>query len=164
MLSSLALLFVLAAPPEPGLPPALTPPSAKALLANSDGLKALRKGRPADALAPLVAAVADSPSFDMARYNLVCARSLLGADSRHTAELDRAAADLQDLLRRDLVTFGPRWASDPDLAALRGSPHAPTLDALAATLARTWAEVRARGVFGLLVHRRPPPPAAATRA
>jgi len=158
MLPSLALILLIASPPLPGAPPSLTPPTPKALLANSDGLKALRKGRPAEAIAPLVAAVADSPSFDMARYNLVCARALLGADPKHTTELDRAATDLQDLLRRDLLTFGPRWASDPDLASLRSSPHAPTLDALAATLAKTWSEVRARGVFGLLVHRRPPPP------
>lgn len=155
MLSSLALLLLVASAPEPGASPSLTPPSARALLANSDGLKALRKGRPADAIAPLVAALAESPGYDMARYNLVCARALRATGP----DLDLAAADLTGLLSRDFMTFGPRWASDPDLAALRSSPHAQALDALAANLARTWAEVRARGVFGLLVHRRPPAPA-----
>ena len=152
MLPSLALVFLLVTAPEPGADPALTLPTARSLLANSAGLNALRKGRPAEAVAPLEAALLESPSYDMARYNLACARSLLGTESG----LTQAATDLGELLRRDYLTFGPRWASDPDLASLRRSTHGQALDSLAGAMATTWSEVRARGVFGMLVLRRPP--------
>ena len=152
MLHTLAFALLLAAPPETGLAPTLAAPDAKAELANRAGLDALRKGRPADAITSLLDAIARAPTFDMARYNLVCARALLNTPE----SLNQAATDLADLLRRDHPTFAPRWSTDPDLDALRRSAHATDLDALSASLTQTWADVRARGAFGLLVHRRPP--------
>jgi hypothetical protein len=68
------------------------------------------------------AALAIDERYDLARFNLACARSRLG-------DLEGAVRELRTLFEIDLPRFGPRYLADPDLEPVRSSPLAASVTA-----------------------------------
>lgn len=110
-------------------------------------MHSLRQNNFPAALTALQKALAESPTFLMARYNLAC---LHARDGRP----EQAAKLVDQLLREDLYTFAPRYIGDPDLASLRASPFAKAIGQRIATLTPLWERVIAEGVRGRIVDRR----------
>jgi len=138
-----------APPPTPapvaiGLPAAPAEPSSEARERNAAGLTALGRGDAAAARDAFTAAVAASPEWDTGRYNLACALARAG-------EVERAALQMEGLLSRDLPTVRRRLARDPDLAALRASPHTERLAAHLRAVESEWTTAAVRGMPVLAV-------------
>ncbi len=97
-----------------------TPPSSGASRANKRALRHHRSDNYDAAADGFRAALAETPHYLNARFNLACALSLGG-------KLAEAKAEIETLWLRDLPTFGPRYDEDDDLAALRESEHSEAL-------------------------------------
>ena len=110
-------------------------PSAAARNANRAALRHHRHGDFERARDGFRQALEATPSHSPARFNLACALTKLGA-------LEEAKAEMETLLLEDLPTFGPRYAADEDLAALRDSG---TLDAFVELIERSYAAVMEAG-------------------
>lgn len=109
---------------------------------NKQALGDHRKGRYEESRDGFARALADSPDYDLARYNLACALSRLG-------DLVGARRELMTVLRRDLRRFQVRWAgkrADADLGALRTSPHAAAVDEALIALREAYDEAHDTGV------------------
>lgn len=132
-------------------PAAPTPPSIDAQLAQLGfaGVPAVpskaaqaafdkAKKNPTEAVASLRAAVADSPAFAEARYEL--ARALASVDPA------AARAELERLVAEDLHAFGPRIEADASFATFRATPDGIAVAKRAAELAKLWEAAIARGV------------------
>lgn len=82
---------------------------------NRAGLKLHRAGDYKAALELFDKALTIDPEDQWARYNRACALSQL-------QQWEQASADLEQLLRQDLPTFGPKLAQDQDLQPLLQAP------------------------------------------
>lgn len=87
-------------------------PSSKARRLNAEALKAHRGGDYATALEGFRATLAESPGYDIVRFNAACALAKLG-------RLDEARQELAALLTADLPSYASKLRQDEDLAALR---------------------------------------------
>ncbi len=153
LVATLAIAAAPAPPPaadaaDAAEPPAPTPIGwasvpgpvlAEADAANRAALERHRAGDYSGARAGFEEALAAAPEFALARYNLACALSRLG-------ETEGAAAQLETLLTADLTHYRRRLDDDPDLEALRRSPHLARLHAHIDALLPRWRDAVARGV------------------
>lgn len=114
-------------------------PSDAARRANANGLTAHRAADYEASSGKFAEAVKLASGYDLARYNLACALGRLG---RHA----EAATELEALLRRDLPSYAPRLAEDPDLETLRAAPEGAKLVELAAALRPAWAAAVRTGI------------------
>jgi len=124
--------------------------SKKARAANRKALELHRAGDYAGARKGFEAALALSPDHDMARFNLACALARLG-------EIEASRAELETLLRRDLLRFQGRWKTDADLEAVRTTKHAPELDALIEGLRTAYDAAHDQGIAAYLYDVEPSP-------
>jgi hypothetical protein len=117
-------------------------PAAPAYNKNRDALARHRQGDHAGALAGFEAAIAIAPDYAMARFNRACALSRLG----RTAD---AAAEIEGLLRTDLIEFGRRLELDKDLVALRSSRDGARLEKYRASVVAAYASAVTHGIPAL---------------
>lgn len=108
-----------------------TEPTSKARELNVFGLKAHRAGDYPRAIKMFQAAIEESPTYRLARYNMACSHSRQG-------ETNEAWALLQPLLREDFPRHKRRIAEDKDLAPLRESRLATTIDEVVNSIDARW--------------------------
>jgi tetratricopeptide (TPR) repeat protein len=149
-----------AAPQEPALPgdPAplaigwteiLGAPDAAAQQQHRKGLAQHEAGRCEAALASFERALAIEPDLAWARYHRARALACLGRS-------DDAVLELERLVLEDLPTFGPRWAGDEALAAVRATAEGQELDARLPAIREAYRQAIATGVPAMTYHAREP--------
>jgi hypothetical protein len=123
----------------------LAPPSPAATRHNDAGVALLEKGKLDEAKTELTAALAETPSFTLARYNLACAHARGG-------DMARAARELGQVWDEDFVGMRTHAVADKDLASFWTSPEGIALAATTASYEARYHEVIVRGVRALLWH------------
>jgi len=131
-----------AEPPAIGWDAIPEAPSDAAAALNREGLERHDAGDYEASAAAFARAVAAAPGWDIYRYNLAAALSRRG-------ELGHAAEHLNALLARDLPSFGPRLRADPDLEALRESPHGARLRDTVDSVRGPWRDALRDGVIAV---------------
>lgn len=132
--------------PEPDQAPLIgwaqppRPPTKIANQLNRRGLEHHRAGEYTQSLAVFEEAILADPDYVWSRYNRACALARL-------ERFELASTELEQLLREDLPTYGPRLDRDEDLAPLLASEHGR---ALTATRARLAAAYRAAANTGIV--------------
>lgn len=116
---------------------------------HREGLVHLNSGRHEDAVASFQHAVVIAPGFAWARYDLARALSRAG----HEPE---AVTEMQRLVLEDLPTYGPRWATEEDLASARASAEGQRLEARLPAIREAYREAIASGVPAMTYHARRP--------
>lgn len=120
------------------------PPAVGASRANKRALRHHRSENYEAAAEGFRAALAETPHYLNARFNLACALTLSG-------ELAEAKAEIETLWLQDLPTFGPRYDEDEDLALLRESEHGEVLTTTRAAILAGYVAAMERGAA--LVHQ-----------
>ena len=127
-----------AAPAPVGLTSFDAAPAA-AIAKNDRGVALLARGKPTDAIAELEAALAISPDFVRARYNLACAYARVG-------DFDHARAALEAVYEADFVAIREHADQDDDLSAFWKSPQGAALAARKPDYEARFAAAIRRGV------------------
>lgn len=106
-------------------------------------------GRYEDALASLDQALAREPHDAWSRFERARVLARLG-------RTDEAVEAMELLLREDLPTFGPRWATDEPLATARATPAGQQLDALVPAIRESYRRAIGSGVPAMTYRVREP--------
>jgi hypothetical protein len=124
-------------------------PSSAAVRENDRAVAALAKSDSAAAIAGFEKALAASPGFVLARYNLACALARSGAQ-------EAAARELAAVFEMDWVGLRAQAARDDDLAGFRASDPGRRLFATEPALASRYQPSIDRGIGALLWRTRDP--------
>lgn len=114
-------------------------PTKEANEAVHDGLAKHKTGKYAESRALFEKAVAISPDYALAHFDLACAAARLG-------DFDTTKSELLPLLAMDLPAFAHRFDEDVDLQSFRASQQGLDLHARVGALAAAWKRAAADGV------------------
>jgi hypothetical protein len=122
-------------------------PSKDANDAMHDALAKHKAKKWADSRALFEKAIAASPDYALAHFDLACAASRLG-------DMETAKNELESLLLLDFAAFDPRLEADDDLATFRASPQGDDLRDRAEKIRAAWLRAANDGVSAVMFRAR----------